>query len=308
MDGILVVNKPQGWTSHDVVGHIRRLTHQKRVGHAGTLDPMATGVLLVCLGRATRVAEYLMDSDKTYRAVVRLGVETDTFDANGQVVATHPVNVDESDLRTALARFVGAIDQVPPMYSALKRDGKPLYRLARRGIEVERKPRRITIYDITLRAWQSPDATIDVCCSPGTYIRSLAHDIGAVLGCGAHLAALTRLASGSFRLEEAVTLEDLEGLGPTEGVRTFGSPRDLRGLLHPLDAALQDLPILTLDADQARRIVLGQAIPLSEVKTSASPLLCRAHDASGALLAIMAFDAAAQVWRPKKMLADATPT
>jgi tRNA pseudouridine55 synthase len=308
MDGILVVNKPQGWTSHDVVGHIRRLTHQKRVGHAGTLDPMATGVLLVCLGRATRVAEYLMDSDKTYRAVVRLGVETDTFDANGQVVATHPVNVDESDLRTALARFVGAIDQVPPMYSALKRDGKPLYRLARRGIEVERKPRRITIYDITLRAWQSPDATIDVCCSPGTYIRSLAHDIGAVLGCGAHLAALTRLASGSFRLEDAVTLEDLEGLGPTEGVRTFSSPRDLRGLLHPLDAALQDLPILTLDADQARRIVLGQAIPLSEVKTSASPLLCRAHDASGALLAIMAFDAAAQVWRPKKMLADATPT
>jgi tRNA pseudouridine55 synthase len=302
MDGILVVNKPQGWTSHDVVGHIRRLTHQKRVGHAGTLDPMATGVLLVCLGRATRVAEYLMDSDKTYRAVVRLGVETDTFDADGQVVVAHPVNVDESDLRAALARFVGAIDQVPPMYSALKRDGKPLYRLARQGIEVERKPRRITIYDITLRAWQSPDATIDVHCSSGTYIRSLAHDIGVVLGCGAHLAALTRLASGSFRVEEAVTLEDLEGPGPTEGWR------DLRGLLHPLDTALQDLPILTLDADQARRIVLGQAIPLSEVETSASLSLCRAHDASGALLAIMAFDAAAQVWRPKKMLADATPT
>ncbi|MBS1245788.1 MAG: tRNA pseudouridine 55 synthase, partial [Chloroflexi bacterium] len=179
MDGILVVNKPQWWTSHDVVGYIRRLTHQKRVGHAGTLDPMATGVLLVCLGRATRVAEYLMDSDKMYRAVVRLGVETDTYDAEGQVVATRPVNVDESDLRAALAHFVGAIDQVPPMYSALKRDGKPLYQLARQGIEVERKPRRITIYDIALREWQSPDATIDVRCSSGTYIRSLAHDIGA---------------------------------------------------------------------------------------------------------------------------------
>jgi len=298
MDGILVVNKPQGWTSHDVVGRIRRLTHQKRVGHAGTLDPMATGVLLVCLGRATRVAEYLMESDKTYRAVVRLGVETDTYDAEGQVVATHPVNVDESDLRAALAHFVGAIDQVPPMYSALKREGKPLYRLARQGIEVERKPRRITIYDITLRAWQPPDATIDVRCSSGTYIRSLAHDIGAAAcgACGAHLVSLTRLASGSFSIDDAVTLEDLEGL------------QDLRGLLHPLDAALQDLPILALDSDQARRVVLGQAIPLSGAKAPAGSSLCRAHDASGALLAIMAFDAAAQAWRPKKVLADATPT
>jgi tRNA pseudouridine55 synthase len=303
MDGILVVNKPQGWTSHDVVGRIRRLTHQKRVGHAGTLDPMATGVLLVCLGRATRVAEYLMDSDKTYRAVVRLGVETDTYDAEGQVVATQPVNVDESDLRAALARFVGAIDQVPPMYSALKRDGKPLYQLARQGIEVERKPRRITIYDITLRAWQPPDATIDVHCSSGTYIRSLAHDIGAVLrgACGAHLIALTRLASGSFTLDDAVTLEDLTGL------------EDLSGLLHPLDAALQDLPILKLDADQARRIVLGQAIPLLGVEAGAAPCgsagsLCRALDASGALLAIMTCDSAAQVWRPKKVLADETRT
>jgi len=302
MDGILVVNKPQGWTSHDVVGRIRRLTHQKRVGHAGTLDPMATGVLLVCLGRATRVAEYLMDSDKTYRAVMRLGVETDTYDAEGQVVAAQPVNVDESDLRAALARFIGEIDQVPPMYSALKRDGKPLYKLARQGIEVEREPRRIRIHDIALRAWQPPDATIEVRCSSGTYIRSLAHDIGAALACGAHLIALTRLASGSFTLDNAVTLENLTGL------------QDLSGLLHPLDAALQDLPILTLDADQARRIVLGQAIPLLGVEAGPAPCgsagssLCRAHDASGALLAIMAFDAAAQVWRPKKVLADETRT
>jgi len=294
MDGILVVNKPQGWTSHDVVGRIRRLTRQKRVGHAGTLDPMATGVLLVCLGRATRVAEYLMDSDKTYRAVVRLGVETDTFDADGRVVATHVVDVDESGLRVALAHFVGAIDQVPPMYSALKRDGKPLYQLARQGIQVERKPRHITIYDIALRTWQPPDVTIDVRCSSGTYIRSLAHDIGAMLGCGAHLIALTRLASGAFTLEEAVTLEDLT------------APEDLSGHLHPLDAALQDLPILTLDADQARRIVLGQAIPVLEVEAPADSPLRRAHDASGALLAIMVFDAAAQVWRPKKVLADGT--
>ncbi len=297
MDGILVVNKPQGWTSHDVVGRIRRLTHQKRVGHAGTLDPMATGVLLVCLGRATRVAEYLMGSDKTYRAVMRLGVETDTYDAEGQVVATQPVNVDESELRAVLARFVGEIDQVPPMYSALKRDGQPLYKLARQGIEVERAPRRIKIYDIALRAWQPPDATIDVRCSSGTYIRSLAHDIGAALrgACGAHLIALTRLASGSFSIDDAVTLQDLTGL------------QDLSDLLHPLDAALQDLPVLTLDADQARRVLMGQSITSSEVKTLAGSL-CRAHDASGALLAIMVFDAAAQVWRPKKVLAEESRT
>jgi tRNA pseudouridine55 synthase len=294
MDGILVVNKPQGWTSHDVVARVRRLTHQKRVGHAGTLDPMATGVLLVCLGRATRVAEYLMASDKTYRAVVRLGVETDTYDAEGQVVATRPVDVDESALRGALQKFVGEIDQVPPMYSALKREGKPLYKLARQGVEVERAARRVTIHDITLREFMSPDVTIDVRCSPGTYIRSLAHDVGAALrgACGAHLTALTRLASGSFTLDDAVRLEDLTGL------------ENLSGLLRPLDAALQALPAVTLDAEAARRIVMGQAIPSSRVEALGGGSLRRAYDVNGALLAIVTCDSAAQVWRPKKVLAD----
>ncbi len=295
MDGILVVNKPPGWTSHDVVARVRRLTRQKRVGHAGTLDPMATGVLLVCLGRATRVAEYLITSDKKYRAVMRLGVETDTYDADGQVLATQPVNLDESTLRGALERFVGEIDQVPPMYSALKHEGKPLYKLARKGVQVEREPRRVTIHGITLREWQSPHAMIDVHCSTGTYIRSLAHDVGAVLGCGAHLAALTRLASGSFTLDDAMTLEALEHLT---------DPRDLSGLLRPLDAALQGLPAITLAADAARRLVLGQAIPLNGVEAQAAAPLCRAYNASGALLAIVAYDSAAQMWRPAKVLAD----
>jgi len=291
MDGILVVNKPQGWTSHDVVARVRRLTHQKRVGHAGTLDPMATGVLLVCLGRATRVAEYLMASDKTYRAVVRLGVETDTYDAEGQVVATRPVDVDESALRGALQKFVGEIDQVPPMYSALKREGKPLYKLARQGVEVERAARRVTIHDITLREFMSPDVTIDVRCSPGTYIRSLAHDVGAALrgACGAHLTALTRLASGSFTLDDAVRLEDLTDL------------ENLSGLLRPLDAALQALPAVTLDAEAARRIVMGQAIPASRVEALTGSLY-RAYDTGGVLLAVVACNSAEQVWRPKKVL------
>jgi tRNA pseudouridine55 synthase len=298
MDGILVVNKPLGWTSHDVVARVRRLTHQKRVGHAGTLDPMATGVLLVCLGRATRVAEYLMASDKTYRAVVRLGVETDTYDAEGQVVGTRPVDVDESALRGALQKFVGEIDQVPPMYSALKREGKPLYKLARQGVEVERAARRVTIHDITLREFMSPDVTIDVRCSPGTYIRSLAHDVGAALrgACGAHLTALTRLASGSFTIDDAVKLEDLTGLA------------DLSGLLRPMDAALQALPAVTLDADQARRITQGQAIQLNRVEALAQTPLCRAYDIRGKLIALIAYDSVAQLWRPRKVLADETPT
>jgi tRNA pseudouridine55 synthase len=297
MDGILVINKPQGWTSHDVVGRIRGLTHQKRVGHAGTLDPMATGVLLICLGRATRVSEYLMASDKTYRAVMRLGVETDTYDADGQVVATRPVNVSESALRSALEQFIGAIEQVPPMYSALKLQGKPLYKLARKGVEVEREPRRVTIHRITLRAWESPDprnggggfVTLDVRCSPGTYIRSLAHDIGAVLGCGAHLTALTRLASGSFTIEDAIKLEDLTDL------------TDLSGLLQPTDAALQDLTAVTLDADTARRVLMGHSIPLSG--WDGSPL-CRVYDADARFLAIMEYDSADQVLHPKKVLAN----
>ena len=291
MDGILVINKPMGWTSHDVVGRIRGLTHQKRVGHAGTLDPMATGVLLVCLGRATRVSEYLMASDKTYRAVMRLGVETDTYDADGQVVATRPVNVSESTLRGALIQFVGAIEQVPPMYSAIKLAGKPLYKLARKGVEVDRAARHVTIHDITLHAWQSPDATIDVRCSPGTYIRSLAHDVGAALGCGAHLAALTRLSSGSFTIEDAVKLEDLTG----------PLARDLSGLLHPMDAALQDLPAVTLDADSAQRVLMGHTISWNGQDGSA---LCRVYDANARFLAIMEYDPANQVLHPKKVLAD----
>jgi len=259
------------------------------VGHAGTLDPMATGVLLVCLGRATRVSEYLMASDKTYRAVMRLGVETDTYDADGQVVATQPVNVDESGLRDALTGFVGAIDQVPPMYSALKLAGKPLYKLARKGVEVERTPRRVTIHDITLRAWESPDATIDVHSSPGTYIRSLAHDIGAALGCGAHLIALTRLASGPFTIEDAAELKDL------------ASVASLEGLLRPVDAALQDLPIVTLDNEQAQRVRMGHAIAQSGLDGSS---LCRVYDTSARFLAIMEYDPAAEVLLPKKVLVD----
>ncbi len=317
MDGILNIDKPQGWTSHDVVARVRRLTRQKRVGHAGTLDPMATGVLLVCLGRATRLSEYLMSSDKIYRAVVRLGVETDTYDAEGQIVAERPVNLDEATLRGVLKRFMGEVDQVPPMYSALKRNGKPLYKLARQGVEVAREARRVTIYDIVLRQGEkdlsprpwvaSPTrrgedinlVTIDVRCSPGTYIRSLAHDIGALLGCGAHLAALTRLASGQFTLDRALPLQALE-----DAVEGGAWTRQL----YPLDAALQDLPAVTLEVNAARRLGMGQAIAPGEILTGPSSRLHRAYDADGTLVALIAYDAIAQLWRPKKVLVGDDPS
>ena len=293
-DGILNLNKPRGPTSHDVVGRVRTLTGIRRVGHAGTLDPLATGVLLVCIGRATRVAEYLMAGQKIYHARVGLGITTDTYDAEGQVLAEAPVEVSRAQVEAALARFRGTITQVPPMYSALKHQGTPLHRLARRGIEVERKPRQIQILRLELTAWDPPECMLEITCSPGTYVRALAHDLGQALGCGAHLTGLTRLASGDFRLEDAVTLEELAQAAPD------GRWPDL---LHPIDAALARLPALRLDAGAARRLCSGQAIslPPGEGGGGGVDLLARAYGPDGTFLALAAHDPAAGVWRPRKV-------
>ncbi len=288
-DGILNCDKPHGPTSHDVVDRIRALTGVRRVGHAGTLDPLATGVLLVCIGRATRVAEYLMAGQKVYRARVRLGITTDTFDAEGQVVAEAAVEVGRAQVETALAHFRGEIAQVPPMYSAIKHEGTSLHRLARRGIEVERKPRQVEVLRLELTAWEPPECTLEVTCSPGTYVRALAHDLGQALGCGAHLTGLVRLASGDFRLEDAVTVKEFaqaaaEGRWPD--------------LLHPLDAALTHFPALRLDADAARRLCSGQAIANCELRIAG---LARAYGPDGTFLALAVYDPAAGVWRPRKV-------
>jgi len=294
-DGILNLNKPRGPTSHDVVDRVRALTGIRRVGHAGTLDPLATGVLLVCVGRATRVAEYLMAGRKVYRARVRLGVVTDTYDAEGQVVAEAPVEVSRAQVEAALAQFRGTITQVPPMYSAVKHRGMPLHRLARRGVEVQRKPRQVEVLRLELTAWEPPECTLEVTCSPGTYVRTLAHDLGQALGCGAHLTGLTRLASGDFRLEDAVTLDELaqaaaEGRWPD--------------LLHPIDAALTRFPALHLDADTARRLCLGQAIFIPSGEGGDEKGLARAYGPDGTFLAIVAYDPAADVWRPHKVFRE----
>ena len=321
-DGILNLNKPLGPTSHDVVGRVRSLTGVRRVGHAGTLDPMATGVLLLCLGKATRVAEYLVATRKSYVARLRLGTTTDTYDAEGEIVAEAPVDVDRTQLEVALAPFRGTISQVPPMYSAIKRRGVPLYRLARQGIEVAREPRPVEVFRLELSGWEPPDAMLEITCSRGTYVRALAHDLGQALGCGAHLSALTRTASGAFRVEDAVTVEELALAASEDRWRAY---------LHPLSAALSGFPEVHLGTDSARRLCLGQAIPTSLAQheprtpdgggcqdgtsvartagrdadsigssTDDGPLVC-ARGPDGRLLALVTFDRAANVLRPRKV-------
>lgn len=289
--GILNIDKPAGLTSHDVVARVRRLVPKTRVGHAGTLDPMATGVLVVCIGKATRLVEYVADTDKRYRATIRFGVTTTTWDAKGEVVERRPVEaLDLGAIEAALPRFVGAIDQVPPMYSALKRNGQPLYRLARRGVTVERRPRRIEVYSLDVEGWDAPDLTVRVHCSKGTYVRALAHDLGEALGVGAHLAALARTAVGAFTLERAVDLERLLA------GRDSGAWRE--HLLDP-SVALARLPRAEADDEAAARLVHGQAVPLTVVGEGPE---AAAFDQQGRLLAVVRHDPESGLWRPHKVL------
>ncbi len=291
--GVLNVDKPKGMTSHDVVAKIRRLAGQRQVGHAGTLDPMATGVLVVLLGKATRLSEYLMRGTKIYQAVVRLGVETDTYDADGEVVCKGSVpELDEATLEEALGRFVGEIEQVPPAFSALKQNGVPVYRLARAGRYVKLEPRKVTIESLELEAWDPPDMTLRVACSSGTYIRSLAHDLGQALGCGAHLAGLIRLASGVFTLEDAHSLSEIEdaaGLG------------EMGRLLLPMDSGIRWMPAATFDEREKWRLLHGQP---AQAAGEPAPI-ARAYDASGNFLALVEFDNATGLWRPRKVFANA---
>ncbi|MHB1358378.1 MAG: tRNA pseudouridine(55) synthase TruB [Rhodocyclaceae bacterium] len=250
VDGVLLLDKPLGISSNAALQKARWLFNAAKAGHTGTLDPLATGLLPLCFGEATKFSSTLLDADKTYLATVKLGVVTATADAEGQVLATHPVAATEADLCAVLARFKGEIEQVPPMYSALKRDGTPLYELARQGIEVDRTPRRVTIHALDLLGWRGDTFDLAVECSKGTYVRTLAADIGSVLGCGAHLAALRRTRVGMLDLARAITLEAIEAL-PAE-------TRD--SLLQPPDTLLAELPIAQLNEMEAARILQGQPV------------------------------------------------
>jgi tRNA pseudouridine55 synthase len=291
-DGLVIIDKPAGWTSHDVVARVRRITGVRRVGHAGTLDPSATGVLVVGIGRGTRVIEYLEAADKSYRAAVRLGITTDTDDADGAAIAELDWRALTADqVRVALGRFEGDIEQVPPAYSAIKREGVPLYRLARSGAAVQPPPRRVTIHAIRDVSIDLPHVSFEVDCSKGTYVRALARDLGRALGCGGHLAALRRLRVGAFALDSAVTLETLaDRWASGDGER----------LVLPLDVALRERPALIVGPDGDVRLRTGRAIASGRAPAGA---LARVYGADGAFLATARGDG--HVWRPEKVFAAA---
>jgi tRNA pseudouridine55 synthase len=247
--GFLNMNKPPGMTSHDVIARLRRGLKLKKVGHAGTLDPMATGVLVVCVGGATRLSEYVMSSRKVYRAIVRLGVETDTYDADGVVTREADASaVTRQQVEACLLPFTGELQQMPPIYSAIKQGGRKLYDLARAGETVELHPRPVTIHALTLTNWDSPEFTLEVECSAGTYVRSLAFDLGRILGVGAHLTGLVRLSSGAFSLTSAITLDNL-----------LASPDWTTHLIEP-HLALTDWARIDLDEAEERDIIHGRPI------------------------------------------------
>ena len=250
-NGILVIDKSAGWTSQDVAAKLRGVFHERRVGHGGTLDPMATGVLPVFIGRATRAAEFLESAEKEYVAGLRLGVVTDTQDTSGTVLETNSVCVTRAQLEAALRQFLGPIEQIPPMYSAIKINGQKLYELARRGQEVARRPRSITIHALELLEGEGADWTIRVRCSKGTYVRTLCHDLGRALGCGGCMSSLRRTRAGSFTLAQAVTMQQ---------VLDFAAGQDPQQLLMPVDAVFAAHPPLIVTLGQAAKLKNGAQV------------------------------------------------
>ena len=254
LNGVLLLDKPVGLSSNDALIQAKRLLNAKKAGHTGTLDPFATGLLPLCFGEATKFSHDLLEADKTYETTVHLGVRTETGDTEGAQTAVADVNVSLDQITAALEQFRGAIEQVPPMYSALKRDGKPLYEYARAGITLERQARAVVIHELTLLSYQAPFLRLRVRCSKGTYIRVLGEDIGAVLGCGAHLQSLRRIQVASLTLENAVTLDALGAMLPEQRVQ----------LLKPVDTLLSEFEALYLSDELAQRFLHGQRLPLAK--------------------------------------------
>ena len=271
-DSALLVDKPVGLSSNAVLQQVKRLVGARKAGHAGTLDPLASGLLVILFGEATKFAGLLLESDKEYRATLKLGETTSTGDAEGAVLETKIVHVSNEQIVAVLERFRGEIEQLPPMHSALKRDGVPLYKLARRGQAVERSRRRVEIFELESTGFHPPLLELRVRCSKGTYIRTLAEDIGAALGTGAYLAALRRTASGRFLIEEAATLDEIARLNETQR----------QGRLLPMDKLLADLPRVELDAALELRLRNGQALKISGLQEGVSAL----YTADGALIGL----------------------
>jgi tRNA pseudouridine55 synthase len=325
MNGILNINKATGMTSHDVVAKIRRLLKEKRVGHAGTLDPAASGVLPICVGQATRVAEYLSESGKAYLATILFGTVTDTYDAEGTILRTsNTADLPLKSVEEALGHFLGPQMQVPPRFSAIKVQGRPAYKRMRSGEDITLQPRPIVIYALQITEWNPPFVTLAIECGKGTYIRSLAYDLGEYLGCGASLHSLVRTRSGPFYLSESITLDQLadaisvqtaledDGRGAVgDSKEPIGDGRRLEGdlkgsplhsLLYPADKALEQYPALTLDAATVERVRHGNAFrdPRDANMRQANDV-ARVYSDDGHFMAIAEWDAAQEAWKPKKV-------
>ncbi len=300
VDGIINLDKPLDATSMDMVRLAKRLTRVKRVGHAGTLDPIATGVLLICLGQATRLMELLVEGRKVYRAQLRLGVATDTHDAYGTSVSeADPSGATREQLEALLPQFTGVIQQQPPMYSALKREGKRLYDLARAGVEVERAEREVTVYRLELLEWEPPLVTIEAECGRGLYMRTLAHDLGAALGCGAYLNALVRLRSGAFRVEEALSPQQFQEAVEEERWEE---------LVKPLDTALLNLAPVVAEPAAERYLRSGQPVALRSDDEAKHLETRRAYAADGRFLGLVRFNRSQSVWQPEKLFTLPKPS
>jgi len=288
ISGVLVVDKPTGMTSHDVVQVIRKGTNIRRAGHTGTLDPRASGVLVVLIGPAVRLSEYVSASDKRYQAVILLGTTTDTYDADGKTTSSSPVNVTEEQFNEELQKFVGQIEQVPPPYSAVKVQGRKAYEMARKGEEVILEPRFINVYSLELLEWAPPEVVIDVNCSSGTYVRSLVNDLGARLGCGATLTGLRRTKSGRFTLRDAVPLRKLNEAFLENNWYQY---------LIPAAEALSDWPMIELNDQDVEAIRHGHRIPAIDDKQEK---VCGVSE-QGELVALLVLDAENREWQPKKV-------
>jgi tRNA pseudouridine55 synthase len=289
VSGVLVIDKPVGMTSHDVVQIVRKGTDIRRAGHTGTLDPRASGVLVVLIGPAVRLSEYISASDKRYQATIRLGAATTTYDSEGQFTQTSQhVDVSEDEFIEALDSFVGEIEQVPPPYSAVKVKGRRAYDMSRKGEEVDLKPRKIQVYSLEMLEWAPPEAVVDVYCSSGTYVRSLAHDLGQKLGCGAHLVGLRRTKSGRFTLRDAVPLRRLRD--------AFASGEWYKFLI-PAAEALTEWPMVELDPDQVELVRHGHRIPAEDDAEG----WARGVSMQGDLVALLEFDPEVGEWQPRKV-------
>ena len=292
MDGILVIRKEKGYTSHDVVAKLRGILHMKKIGHTGTLDPAAEGVLPIALGRGTRLVELLTEKEKTYEAVLRLGVSTDTQDMTGTVLSEMPVTVTEEEVREAVESFVGEQMQVPPMYSALKVNGKKLYELAREGKTIERKPRPVVFYEIRIMDISLPLVRISVTCSKGTYIRTLCNDIGEKLGCGGAMEELLRTRSGNFTLEESLMLSQVE-----EAV----SDGTIMEKIVPVEEVLSMYPALTATAEGDRMLHNGNPLPETMVQGGNREEKVRMYKSSGDFTGIYGWDEKKEKYVPVRM-------